>query len=278
MSTSFYKLSGSGNDFVMLDGREHQLADWSQDRIAEVCARGTGIGADGFVVLEPGSIPDSVRFNFYNSDGSRAPMCGNGALCATRLAGELQMAPKAGMTLQTDAGDYRTAWASDNGSKASIWLEDAIPSDRDGGIALNDAEDSVFFMTVGVPHLVLKVKDVDLVDVLSRGRELRHHASVMPLGSNVNFVSGSPESGWKMRTYERGVEDETLACGTGAVASVAVLASVIGSTDEPIVVQTRSGLELKVAGQIDSGGSAWLRNPVLTGNAKIVFSGSFGEI
>src|SRR5215471_14646008 len=210
-----YKMTGSGNDFVMVDGRITSPAQWTPDDIKSICARGVGIGADGLVVVEPGSAPDSARMTYFNSDGSRAAMCGNAALCSTRLAALLGLAPEH-MRLETDAGTYES-WALAGADRAQLHLA-TVPAPTAPRITPTNGESRIGFATVGVPHLVVVVEDLEAVDLVRRGRALRHDQAVAPAGANVNFIAPESTRGaWAMRTYERGIEAETLACGTGAV-------------------------------------------------------------
>ena len=266
-----YKMTGSGNDFLFVDGRRHPLGEWPAERIQRLCHRRLSLGADGLVVLEPGSGPAAVRFHFFNSDGGRAAMCGNAALCATRLAAWLGLAPADGMRLETDAAVYETRCLTDGGNRAEIRLGDVTRMETPE-IPLASGELGVGLATVGVPHLVVLVEDVATVDLPNRGRELRHHRALGPSGANVNFVS--PQGGaWSMRTYERGVEAETLACGTGAVACAAFLAST-GRAEPPYEVRTASGSVLTVSGSVSGGKApsrAVLTDALLAGEGRLVF-------
>jgi len=263
-------MTGSGNDFVMVDGRISAPEEWSAADIRATCARGTGVGADGVVFLLPGSGPDCVRMIYFNSDGSRAALCGNAALCSTRLAGPLGLATRGGMRLETDAGTYdsRLATVPD---RAELQLAPVAAPKELPQIKLAAGERHLALGLVGVPHLVLSVDDVDRVDLLVRGRELRSHAAVGPAGANVNFVSPAQGSGlWRMRTYERGVEAETLACGTGSVAAACAL-DAWELSRLPTVIHTRSGRHLEVRATRRPGGDygdVWL-----IGEARIVFRG-----
>jgi len=263
-------MTGSGNDFVMVDGRISAPEEWTTADIRATCARGTGVGADGVVFLLPGSGPGSVRMIYFNSDGSRAAMCGNAALCSTRLADRLGLVGTGDMRLETDAGTYdsRIAPAPD---LAGLGLAPVVPPQALEQIRLSAGERRVALGVVGVPHLVLVVEDVDRVDILGRGRELRAHPAVGPEGANVNFLSPARDaSGWQMRTYERGVEAETLACGTGSVAAACAL-DAWELSRLPTVIHTRSGRRLEVrATRRPSGdyGDVWL-----IGEARLVFRG-----
>lgn len=269
--TVLYKMSGSGNDFVVVDGRTAPLDQWSPDRIRAVCTRGTGVGADGLVVLEPGSAHAAVRFHFFNSDGGRASMCGNAALCATRMAAWLELAPADGMVLETDAGRVEARCMAGPPERAELVLP-ATSAMTAPEVDLAPGERSIHIITVGVPHLVVLVDDVAAVPLVERGRELRSHPVIAPAGANVNFVA--QRSGeWAMRTYERGVEDETLACATGAVAAAAALARV-AHAKLPIEIRTASGEILAVSGQPADDGH--LECPCVAGEGRLVFRAILG--
>jgi len=227
-----------------------------------------GVGADGLVVLAP-EAPDVVRMHFWNCDGSPAAMCGNAALCSTRLAAQIGLGQPEGMTLITGAGRFRSRSEAGPDQAAlnlpPIELPQAITR-----IPLGAGERSLHLSTVGVPHLVLEVDDLEAIDLLGRGRELRSHPEVGPGGANVNFVSLNPSGGpIGIRTYERGVEGETLACGTGTVAAGVVLA-LVGRASLPAEFKTRSGRPLRVSARIqpDSVVDLWLG-----GEGKLVFEG-----
>jgi len=269
--TVIYKMSGSGNDFVFVDGRMSPLDHWGSEAIRQLCDRRTGVGADGFAVLEPGSQRGRVRFHYFNADGTKAAMCGNGALCATQLACALEMVPGPQMVLESDAGEIASTALSGTKPRAQISLPGDLSDPRVPEIGLLSGESSIHFVTVGVPHLVVLVDQLAGVLVEERGRELRNHKAVGHAGANVNFVGRDPrEAGdWRMRTYERGVEAETLACGTGAVACAAALISAGAVKNLPWVVFTTSGEPLSVGGTIDE--SNRLVSPTLAGEARMVF-------
>lgn len=264
-SVVFHKLSGSGNDFVMLDGRTTRLEDWPTERIAAICDRRHGVGGDGLVIIDPAG-EGAVRMIYFNSDGSEAPMCGNAALCSTRLAAALEMVDPAGMTLVTGAGSFPTRCVGE-GEFAELNLPDTdLPVLVD--IPLEAGEISISLATVGVPHVACVVEDVAKVDLPARGREIRFHSKLPVGGANANFVSrtspstgtGGPEAPeWTVRTYERGIEGETLACGTGTVASALALA-VAGKADLPLRFLTASGRVLSVSATIegDRATNIWL--------------------
>lgn len=246
-----HKMTGSGNDFVFVDGRTAGSEGWTPELIRAVCARQTGVGADGFVVLEPGSGPGAVRFHFFNNDGQRAAMCGNAALCATRIAAHFELAPFDGMVLETDAGRYQTRCLSGPGEGAELVLG-AVDWPSRPAVSLAGQERDAHLVQVGVPHLVVVVDDLKHLALLERGRALRFDPALGSAGANVNFVARQGSDGWAMRTYERGVEGETLACGTGAVACATVLVA-LGRSKLPIELRTASGCMLRVAGDAQDG-------------------------
>jgi diaminopimelate epimerase len=267
--TVFYKMTGSGNDFIMLDGRVNPVGEWPRARIVATCDRRSGIGADGLVILTPEE-PGSVRMDFFNCDGGRAAMCGNAALCSTRLSAYLEMASADGMRLITGAGTVPTRCRPEP-DMAELNLPDFPAPQPVPAINGSRGEGILTLATVGVPHLVVPVEDLEQADVLGRGRELRHHPAIAPAGANVNFV-GSPTAAsplWPVRTYERGVEGETLACGTGAVA-VAVALAQAGRAELPVGIRTRGGPTLTISAQLTNGSvsKVWL-----AGEGRLVFTG-----
>ncbi|MEO5815860.1 MAG: diaminopimelate epimerase [Gemmatimonadaceae bacterium] len=269
---TFYKMSGSGNDFVMVDAtREPGEKLLEPATVQAVCARATGIGADGIVLLQPSRVAD-FRMTYLNSDGSPADLCGNASLCSTRLASELGI-------LKSDAGkEFRME--TDAGILSVRLLDESPEVDLQPvsdvrvtlPFRLEPGERWIGYALAGVPHLVVRVDDVSTVDVVGRGRPLRHEAS-LPNGANVNFVSPDSSGGWRIRTYERGVEGETLACGTGSVATAILLAE-SGEAEGRVTLMTRSGRLLKV--RLLRSQEGWL--PSLAGEARIVFEGRLGEL
>ena len=260
------KMTGSGNDFVFVDGRVAPVESWDTEKIRAACDRRNGIGADGFGILEPGSESNSIRFHFFNSDGGRAPMCGNGALCATRVARWIELAQHDEMVLETDAGPVRSRVLPGELQLAEFELT-SVGEMSTPDIELGSCEYSITLTTVAVPHLVVVVDDADSMPLETRGRQLRHHAALLPLGANVNFVSLSGDR-LRVRTYERGVEGETLACATGSVACAAVLAKQ-HKAHIPQDILTTSGRTLTVYGSLDS--DLNLRSPRLRGEARLVY-------
>jgi len=265
----FFKLSGSGNDFVFVDARDVPPGALERPEVVRsICARGTGVGADGVVFLLPSEL-GALRIRYLNADGSQADLCGNATLCSTRLAVELGAAPAEGFALETDAGVLAVRLRD---GRPEIDLRPVTEVRSDAGIAPAAGERRVGFALAGVPHLAILCDDVRTVDVVGRGAPLRRHPSLRQ-GANVNFLSAAGPGRWQIRTFERGVEGETLACGTGAVAS-AVLLRAWGEHSGPTELVTRSGRTLVVGLREDSEGL----HPTLAGEGRIVFRGRLGEL
>lgn len=268
MGRAFYKMTGSGNDFVVFDSSAGPFGDLeSPAQIVALCARGTGIGADGAVFIEP-SGRNSVRMRYYNADGSRADLCGNATLCTARLAAELGLV-SGEFTVETDAGSLK---ARIRDGLPEIDLEPVTGLEPEAkALAAEPGEERIGFAVAGVPHVVVRVPDLEQIDLDRRGGQLRRHPSLSQ-GANVNFVANRG-SGWAYRTFERGVEGETLACGTGAVATAVLLAK-WGLSGDETALATRSGKPLTVRLRRD--GDLWY--PSLRGEGRIVFQGTVREL
>ena len=242
----FVKMHGSGNDFVLIDNRrlalpQAQMSLWAQ----RVCARAFGVGADGIIFLQdtpPGRDEDYI-WHFYNADGSRAEMCGNGSRCAARRAVEIGLADREHV-FGTDAGPIRAHVGADGDS---VKVQLTKPFDLVLGTTLEvDGEQyDVHFVNTGVPHAVIVVDDVEAVDVQTLGSALRHHPHFEPAGTNVNFLQARSADQFLLRTYERGVEGETYACGTGAAASIYV-ARALGLAEASAHLTTSGGESLHI--------------------------------
>jgi diaminopimelate epimerase len=266
---TFYKMSGSGNDFVFVDTRTEPAGSLaSPEVVGAICSRGTGIGADGVVFLER-SGHAAIRLIYLNADGSRADLCGNATLCTARLARELGVVGDADFKIETDSGVLAARF---HGDQPEVDLRPVTECRPDAGLPLQPGERRMGFALAGVPHLTILVDDVQTVDVVGRGRPLRQHPS-LAFGANVNFVQNLGNGAFRYRTYERGVEAETLACGTGAVATT-VLLTAWGLTAGRASLTTGSGRELRVR----LTGPIGAQTPSLSGEARIVFVGRFGEI
>lgn len=263
----FYKMQGCGNDFVFVDNRELRFAPEDMaDMVIPVCRKAFGVGADGMMFLDPAPADSSLDYiwHFFNADGSRAEMCGNGARCAARLACLLGLAP-ARHVFGTDAGPIEAAVDEDSGL---VTVQLTPPRDLclNKTIEIEGQPFSLHCVNTGVPHAVVFVDDLESVDVWKFGRAVRFHQAFAPAGTNMNFVAVEGPGRLSLRTYERGVEDETYACGTGAVAS-AVIARELELTGDETSVTTTGGEEL---GVILKDGKTFLR-----GAAELVFRGEF---
>jgi len=266
--TVVYKMTGSGNDFVMLDGRFTSPESWPATRVAAICDRRSGVGGDGLVILTPDA-PGRVRMTYWNSDGSRAAMCGNAALCSTRLAVYLELAEPGELCLLTDAGVV-PGRSNGVGDGAEIKLPDAEVPAGVPGLEPAAGERWVDLGTVGVPHLIVRVDDIERVDVAGRGRALRFDPRLGEGGANVNFVApGAAGDPWAIRTYERGVEAETLACGTGTVAAAIALAA-RGEGSLPLTFRSRGGPLLLVRAEL---AGARAHDIWLGGQGRLLFRG-----
>ena len=278
----FTKMSGSGNDFVIFDGREvpRAMVD-APEVIRAICHRHNGIGADGLVVLEPasevGAAGAEIRLTYFNSDGSPANLCGNATLCSTALAVHLGMAEVSGMTLVTGAGAVTGRLPDPSSGRPEIALRPVADIREAVPIEPAPGEERIGYALAGVPHLVVRCADAEAVDLVGRGPLLRWHPAVGEAGANVNWVSPLPGGGWRYRTYERGVEGETLACGTGAVATAALLRT-WGAPDHAVIrLRTSSGQELGVRFRSDP---AYPDHPVpiLSGEGRMVYRGQIGTL
>jgi len=239
---SFAKLSGTGNDFIIIDHREPFISQEDQPEFARlVCRRRFSIGADGLILIENSSTAD-FRWQFFNGDGSRAEMCGNGARCAARFAYEKEIAPAA-MRFETTAGEIEAAILKTSGESVKIRLTGPEDLRLNIPMSIGNVEQSLHFINTGVPHTVILVNDAGMVPVADWGREIRFHETFQPAGANANFAQVLPGDTLMVRTYERGVEGETMACGTGAVAS-ALVTALLDQANPPVTVITSGGEQL----------------------------------
>lgn len=239
----FMKLAGTGNDFVLIDNRSGivPVDESTREFVRRICARGTGLGADGLILIENSDAAD-IRWQFYNADGSTAEMCGNGSRCAARFAWLREIAPRQ-MTLGTLAGIVRAEVTT--GKNVKVQLTTPHDLRHEVAVEIDGATWPASCINTGVPHCVYFVDDLDKVDVYKLGRSTRYHDLFQPRGTNVNFIHVTGPQSLQIRTYERGVENETLACGTGSVAA-ALVAGSLGMVQSPVFVNTRGGGVLKV--------------------------------
>jgi diaminopimelate epimerase len=261
----FWKMTGSGNDFVFFDARDEPAGVLEgADAIGAICDRRRGVGADGVVFFESDA-EQAYSIRYFNRDGSLAEFCGNASLCSVRLAAELRVIdPGEGFAFRTSSGVI-SGRLGENGPEVGMPpVADANPAFE---ASLEHGESRIGFARVGVPHLVVACSDVASVDVERRGRALRNDPG-LTAGANVNFVSRrGPE--WTYRTYERGVEEETLACGSGSVAAAAMLIAWDGERT-PVKLITSSGAPLTIS--FNDG------TPALAGEGRLVYQGSLRDV
>lgn len=266
----FFKLTGSGNDFIFIDlrgGVGRSLA--APDRIQALCARGTGVGADGVVFLAANAKAD-VGIHYFNRDGSLAALCGNATLCTARLAAELGIGGASGVRIATDSGIVTARVVGGVPEFNVPAIERVTPA---APIDLVKGERRLGYAVVGVPHVVVEVDDLEAIDLVGRGRFLRAHPWTAPAGANANFVVRDARGGWAMRTYERGVGMETLACGTGSVASAALLGEWGEERGGSVRIWSRSGAPVDVVVRRDAGGV----RATLRGEGRLVYRGELVE-
>ncbi len=257
----FYKMSASGNDFIMIDNREkitdHLFPD-VRELVTKACRRGLSVGADGLILIEKSTTAD-FSWRFFNADGSEADMCGNGGRCAARFAYLNGIAGKR-MAFETLAGTMKAEIRD-----KQVRLQLTTPRDLklDYPVALENSDIFVSTVNTGVPHLILLTDDIEHAPVEELGRTLRYHKTFAPQGTNVDFVRVIDNETVKLRTYERGVEGETLACGTGAVAAAVILREK-GLVKETVKLWTRGGELL----QVTVGDEVYLE-----GDARVIYIG-----
>lgn len=251
---NFVKMHGAGNDFIMIDDRDDSFPDHDYMRIAAMASRPSGIGCEGVILVQKSETAD-FRMRFFNPDGSEAELCGNGARCVAAFARAIGAVDHDRMVFETSAGPITAEIVEENSVRVSMPDVSKLKDD---------------FAVVGVPHKIVPVENLALVDVFNEGRRIRSSEEFAPGGTNVDFVTYHTSNRLTIRTYERGVEAETGACGTGSVA-----AAVIGVRDYamefPVQVKTIGGYELVVDGEIDG---ERFHSITLTGPVKVVFSGT----
>jgi diaminopimelate epimerase len=266
-ATPFFKMAGGGNDFVVIDNRAGLIRE-GDDLARRVSTRRLSVGADGLMLIEP-SARATFRMRYYNSDGSAADFCANGTRCAARFAFLNVIAPRK-MTIETGAG---VVGAEISEQSVTLALSSPAQFIADRTLTLDDGRAiHGSYIRVGVPHYVVFVeRDLWEHDIEPLGRQLRMHRDLAPEGANVNFVVVRDRNQISLRTYERGVEGETLSCGSGIVASVSVSA-LFNRVDSPVQVLTRSGIQLQVQFERDEREGV-LRDVRLTGDARVIYRG-----
>lgn len=279
----FTKMSASGNDFIVIDNREKQIqaAGYNLysfiDMIKKVCVRKVGIGADGVLLIEDSPKAD-FKMRVFNPDGGEVEMCGNGARCVALLAyrrslianrKKLKIETKAGILEAEVVSDDRVYPASQRGARVKVKMSDPVDTRLNFKLLVDDKEYEVHTINTGVPHIVLFAEDLEKAEVKELGKKIRYRKEFAPEGTNVNFIKVRNENCLDIRTYERGVEDETLACGTGAAAA-AILSHLLGRTKAPTKIYTKSDSVLTI--YFDSSDSK-ITNLYLEGDAAIIYEG-----
>ena len=263
MSIKFFKMSGAGNDFIMVDNRDRAYSNELQkEDIARLCRRGLSVGADGLIEITttPGS-HHAFAMKYFNSDGGPAGMCGNGARCICRFAVELGIVQQGDeFSFRSDAGSHLGLVTGD--SEARVWMTKPVLHFLKKEIRIESAI-QVGFADTGVPHAVVFTDNIEDSSFEKYASLLRSHSEFGEDGANVNWVEVQDDGSLKMRTFERGIEGETLACGTGAVASVLIASERFDSVTLPVRIAVRSGLDLTVG----KGSRGWW----LQGEARIIY-------
>ena len=263
---NFSKLSGAGNDFLLIDNRNFLLKGDISEFVRKVCRRGMSVGADGVILVEPSS-KAHFKMRYFNSDGSEGETCGNGSRCVSRFAFLKRIAP-VDMTFETLAGIYKASVLANEQVKVQV----SNPKDLRMNIQckLTKGTIDLHYINTGVPHTVALVAvGLDEYDVFNTGRELRYYPEFAPAGTNANFVQKISQNKARVRTYERGVENETLACGTGSIASAMIMV-LLGQMESPVSIITQSGQVLTIS--FDRNGTNFT-NVFLEGEARLVFEG-----
>ena len=268
MTLEFAKMTGAGNDFIVIDDRGNAVGEDARELAKQLCRRRLSVGGDGLILIVPSTRCD-FRMRYFNADGSEADMCGNGGRCVARYAFDHGIAGRI-LSFESRSGSHR-AEIVDDGVKLSMAEPKAIIPDFE--LTALGEKLRVHRVNTGVPHAVLEVADLAAVDVVGLGRAIREHRAFMPEGTNADFVTVRDEHALDLRTYERGVEDETLACGTGAVAAAITMAAV-GRVLPPVSVGTAGGWRLEVGFFMTDIGFC---DVTLTGDARTVYEGQIEQ-
>ncbi len=264
----FMKLSGAGNDFVIIDNLEGIVPYEGTDFVAKVCERRMSVGADGVLLVENSDGAD-FKMRYFNADGGEAETCGNGARCISKFA-YINGITSDRMRFETKAGIYESE-ILELGVK--VRMSDPTDVRLNFPLRLEDGVYTVCCANSGVPHVVFFLEDLERTNIINLGRQTRYHDDFQPAGTNVNFVRIKNQREIDIRTYERGVEDETLACGTGSIASAA-LSALLGKTTSPVAVRTASGSVLTIHFDLDD---CEAKNVHLEGDARIIYAGELEE-
>ena len=266
MTLNFTKMNGAGNDFVVIDNRDLSV-QLTGNQIARLCDRHRGVGADGLLAAEPAEQGADFKFRYYNADGGEAEMCGNGARCFGRYTARLLPNNPEEVSFETIAGNLSAKLI---GTNVEVAMSDPFDLALETEVVVPGLDSPVHSINTGVPHAVAFVEDVSAIDVRAAGSAIRHHERFAPAGTNANFVQVLEPGHLRIRTYERGVEDETLACGTGMVAC-AIIHHLLTGAPSPVRLEVAGGDTLEIGFQPGDGDQ--IREVTLTGPADFVFDG-----
>ncbi|MGC6425737.1 MAG: diaminopimelate epimerase [Akkermansiaceae bacterium] len=266
MKVTFSKMNGAGNDFVVIDNLD-LTTHLSTEQIAQLCDRHRGVGADGLLAVEPAEAGADVKFRYYNADGGEAEMCGNGARCFGRYVSRLLGSDKNELTFETIAGTLRAEMVGD---EVCIEMSEPFGLELNSPVEIESLGAPVHNLNTGVPHAVAFVEDVETTDILKNGAAIRYHDHFQPAGTNANFAQVSTSDHLLVRTYERGVEGETLACGTG-ITACALLHHLLTGAPSPIKITVRGGDDLMIG--FEPQDNQGFSNVTMTGPADFVFEG-----
>ncbi len=263
----FMKLSGAGNDFVIINNLNRVVDSTKQDFmtfVTKICERRMSVGADGILLVETSDDVD-FRMRYFNADGGEVETCGNGARCISKFA-YLNGITSEKMRFLTNAGIYDAEVVGDN---VKVGMSNPTDIRINVPLRLQDSVHTVGFANSGVPHVVFFVDDLESTDVFDLGQQTRYHNDFKPAGTNANFINIHSQELIEIRTYERGVENETLACGTGSIAS-AIVSAKLGKVQSPVSVKTASGVILKIHFELEDDIA---KNVYLEGDARVIFVG-----
>lgn len=260
----FFKIAGSGNDFVVIDNSNTAITGRKEAAI-KLCRRKFGVGADGLLLVEHSKKAD-FRMRIFNPDGSEAEMCGNGLRCIVRFAAEKKICTKKSLTVETKAGVLEAF--TDRSQNIRVQLNIAGGADLNMKIPLGKTRLAGHFINTGVPHTVIEAADLEKIEIEKTGPLVRYHKLFSPEGTNADWIQIMDNNNIAIRTYERGVEAETLSCGTGSVAG-AIISFLLGKTASPVNVHTRSGEILRVSFDAE------MKKVYLEGKTLLAFKGEW---
>jgi diaminopimelate epimerase len=259
-------MNGAGNDFIVIDNLDLTI-NLDAETIEALCDRHRGVGADGLLAVEPAENGADYKFRYYNADGGEAEMCGNGARCFGRFTSCLGKEAVDQVSFETIVGTLTAYMVGDD-----VKIKMSEPKDiyLKKEVTVANLKNDIHFINTGVPHAVIFVDDIETVDVLTLGNAIRFHEAFAPTGTNVNFAQIISPNHIEIRTYERGVEDETLACGTGMVAC-SLIHHILTNASSPVKVDVAGGDTLEIG--FNPGANNTFSNVTLTGPADFVFEG-----